>query len=375
MALKKGRDQAGLRDHEAALRAALADLPPVMVAAGECEYLRAHAVERLRAAWLERCPDGDVAILRGSGEAKPLSLADITRELSGGSLFAKDKLVVVRQAERALFPVSRAGDEAEAPTGKAGEREKAFVDRLEKPAPRLWLILETAQLQRNRVLGKRLAEFGTVIPCPQPTQRDIPEWLFGQAASLGARLDDAAADLLLRAHGTDLGVLAAELDKLALFAGEGTHIDADMVGQFLTGTIEFDVFSLTNAVEAHNARQAAYYARRVTMQGARDQKGKKEDGDRAAHRILFMVAGSVMTLLRARIAMAAGLSSGEFASTEKISPWRADKVYDACRAYELPQLRRMAAHAADQLRRAHDTGGDAALSLETTVIRFTNSLV
>ncbi len=373
---KKFKDSVGLRDHEAAVRQAVADLPPVTVVAGESEYLRAHAVETLRNAWLERFPGGDVSVLRGSGEAKPLTLPDITRELSGGSLFAADKLVIVRSAERALFPVSRAGDDADGEAkGRGGEREKAFAQRLENPSPRLWLLVETAQLQRNRVVGKRLAEFGFVVPCPQPTNRDIPDWLFSQARTLGVRLDDAAADLLVRAHGADLGVLAAELDKLALFAGEGAAIDAGMVGEFLTGTIEFDIFSLTNAVEAGNARAAAHFARRITMQGARDQKGKKEDGDRAAHRILFMVAGTVMTLLRARVAMAMGLSSSEFASAEKLSPWRAEKVYEAARGYALPQLRRMAAYSADQLRRSHDTGGDASLSLETAVVRFTNGLV
>ncbi|MCD8140423.1 MAG: hypothetical protein LUE17_11710, partial [Planctomycetaceae bacterium] len=127
---KKFKESVGLRDHEAAVRQAAADLPPVTVVAGESEYLRAHAVETLRDAWLERFPGGDVTVLRGSGEARPLTLPDITRELSGGSLFAADKLVVIRSAERALFPVSRAGDDGEG-GGKAGEREKSFMQRLE----------------------------------------------------------------------------------------------------------------------------------------------------------------------------------------------------------------------------------------------------
>ncbi|MDR1745267.1 MAG: hypothetical protein LBS30_05890, partial [Planctomycetota bacterium] len=104
MAARKAKEQAGLREHREALAAARIELPPLVAIAGENEFLRARAVEEFRAAWFERYPGGDAVILRGSGEARPASLADIARELAGGSLFAKEKLVIVRQGEKILFP-------------------------------------------------------------------------------------------------------------------------------------------------------------------------------------------------------------------------------------------------------------------------------
>ena len=378
MALKKGRDQASIREYRAALAQAIERMPRIVVATGECEFLRASALAKVRDAWLERFPDGDTVVVRGAGEAKPAGLSDITAELSGGSLFARDKLVMVRQAERILFPAGGKAAQAsgDAPAGAAGgDREKAFAARIAEPAERIWLVLETAQLPKNRVLGKALGGGGFVIPCPMPTQRDLPQFLSAKAEEAGKRIDPAAADLLIRAHGADLGVLAAEMDKLALFAAEGEDIDAAMAGEFLTGTIEFDIFNFTNAIEAKDRRQAVYYARRISSQGTRDQKGKKEDGDKSAHKIIFMLSSSLENLLRARTAQATGVDAETFAAAAKLSPWRADKLYAAARKFSLRELRLMVEHAAEHMRKSHDTGGDAALSLELMAVKFTGGFM
>lgn len=373
MAARKGA-QITLREHRDALAAACGSLARLVVVTGENEYLRARAAEEFRAAWFGRHPDGDAVLLRGTGEAKPVALPDITRELSGGSLFAKEKLVVVRQGERILFP-SAGREEAEpAEGGVKNDREKSFLEqteKLERADGTIWLLLETATLPKNRTLGKRLAERARVIPCPHPAPRDIPVFLQSRARDAERGIDNAAIDLLQKAHGTDLGLLASEMDKLILFAGDGADIDAGMVEKFLTGTIEFDIFGFTNAIEARDAEQAVLYARRITMQGARDQKGKREDGEKSAHRIMAMLAGTVQGLLRARVALARGLDADEFASGEKLAPWRAERVLAASRKFSLRELRQMAAFAADQIRRSHDTGGDVSLGLELMAVRFT----
>lgn len=373
MAAKRfgGGAQSSFRDFQAAMEAVARDLPFLAVAFGECDFLRGEAANRFRNAWLEKNPGGDIVTIRGLGEGRPVSLADVTGELAGASLFAKEKLIIVRQAERLLFPGLGKKDESAEPREGGGSREKGFVHCLDKPPRGIWLFLETSQLPKNRTLGKRLAAEAAVVPCPSPTQRDIPVWLSGRARDLGIRMDDAAMDLLMRAHGPEMGVLAGELDKLALFAGEGGTVDAAAVGEFLTGRIEFDIFGFTNAVEARDADRAVFFARRIALQGTRDQRGKKEDGEKSAHRVLSMLAGTVQSLLRANVARARRLDSAEFAAAEKLSPWRADKLYAAAAKFQLRELRTMARMAADQLRRVHDTGGDPLLALETMAVRFT----
>ncbi len=371
MALKKGREQATLKEYNAALERAAEAPPPLAVAAGECEFLRAHALSRLRDAWTARFPDGDAVTLRGAGEARQPGLSDLTAELSGGSLFARDKLVIVRQAERVLFP---AGGKSAGDAAAASAREKAFLDRIAHPSPRTWLVLETAQLPGNRTLGKAIAAGASVIPCPLPAQRELPAFLAARAGEAGRRIEPQAAELLIRAHGADPGALAREVDKLALFAPEGAAIDVPSVETFLTGTIEFDIFQFTNAVEAKDRREAVRYARRIAGQGTRDQKGRREDGGKSAHKVLFMLSSSAELLLRAGTARAAGRGAEDFSAAAGLSPWRGEKLYAAAAKFSLRELRRMVECAAEQMRRSHDTGGDAALSLELMAVRFTGGL-
>lgn len=381
MAAKRtGGERGGesLRDHRRALDEALAALPPLVVAYGDGDFLRAEAARLFRAAWLEKYPGGDMATLRGAGESRQAGLADLTGELSGGSLFSREKLIVVRQAERILFPqaarraAAEGEGEEEGESGSAGGREKLFLERLEKWPAAIWLFAESSQLPKNRILGKRLAAAACLIPCPRPNQRELPEWLAGRVAAMGKKVEDEALDLLIRAHGGELGVLAGELDKLALFAGANDMIDVGMAREFFAGTVEFDIFGLSNAVEARDRRQAVLYARRIALQGTRDQRGKREDGERSAHKAMSILAGSVQGMVRARIAMARRLEAAAFAAEEKLSPWRAARVMEAAGRFQLTELRRMLGDVAGQLRRMHDTGGDPLLALETMAVRLTS---
>ncbi|MCL2001522.1 MAG: hypothetical protein FWG74_08820, partial [Planctomycetes bacterium] len=283
----------------------------------------------------------------------------------------REKLVLVRQAERLLFPRASQDEEEPADAAAPGSRERVFLESVERKSASIWLVLESSQLLRNRILGKRLAASAFLIPCPVPTHFEIPGWLDERAAGLGKRLDTMAKELLVRAHGPDPGTLAGEIEKLALYANGNDDIDVGMVREFLTGSVEFAVFSLTNAIESRDREQAVFFARRIALQGMRDQRGRREDGERSAHRALAMLAGTVQGMLRAKVALARRLSAGDFAAEEALSHWRAGKLLEAAGRFSMPELRRMTGMAADQLRRVHDTGGDPLVALETMAVKFT----
>ncbi len=378
MAVRKfsGKAEASLSDHYAALATAVQEQPCLIVVYGPNDFLRLEAVQAFQQAWLDKKPNGDVAVFRASGEAKPLSYADILGEVSGNSLFASDKLLVIRQAERLLFPAAAAkqddaGKESAA-SKSAPQREQGFLNYIENPAPSSWLLVETAQLPQNRTLGKKIAAAFFPIPCPYAVARDLPGWLRDRAKADGKRLDPEAAELLLLAHGADLGALAAELEKLSLYVGDGQAIDAAAVRAFMTGSVEFDIFGLTNAVEERDPAKALGFARKITVLGSRDQKGKKEDGEKSAHKALAMLAGMVQNLLKARLARQAGKTGAELAAEEKLTVWRADRLMRSSANFTLRELRGMAGSAADHIKKAHDTGGDACLAVELLAVSLAN---
>lgn len=364
-----GRAEASLAEYRSSLGRACDELPGIVVVHGDNEFLRLEAVRELQRAWLEKHAGGDVVVLRGAGETKPLGYGDLTAELSGNSLFARDKLVVVRQAERLLFPAATAGGDAEG-GGSRQAREKRFVEFMENLSGSMTLLFECAQFPKNRTMAKALSAVAPLLPCPPLHPGETAAWLRGRAESLGKRLDPEAAELLMTAHGGDLGALASELDKLSLFVADAGDIDAAAVGEFMTGSVEFDIFGLTNAVEARNPASALSFARKIAVLGSRDQKGKKDDGERSAHRALSLLAGTAQNLLRAGAAGHEGMSAAAFAAADKLSPWRAERLLASARKFTLRELRFMAGLAADGVKRAHDTGGDAKFLLEWLAVRL-----
>lgn len=361
-----------LRDYRLALQKAETDFPRLVVAQGESEFLRSEASRRFREAWLAGHPDGSVIAIHGGDGNRAAGLGALCRELAGGSLFGNVKLVLARQAEKILFP----GGEAESRTEELDDNRRKgeegdFLERAENPSPCVWLFIETSTLPKNRILGKRLASAAHRIPCPLPNQSEIPEWLAERAKGLGKKIDPGAAEMLLQAHGSDLGILAVELEKLALFADDSSPINGNILEKFMTGSAAFDIFGFGNAVEAGDRLQAILLARRIGTQGARDRDGRREAGENTAHRVLSMLSSTLRLLLLAKTADIRRLGPGAFAAEEKLSPMRAKRLMETARRFEPSGLRRMLARAVEETRRVHDTGGDVLLSLETMAILLT----
>jgi DNA polymerase-3 subunit delta len=115
--------------------------------------------------------------------------------------------------------------ETEALTSSARSRDELMAV-LKKPPPGLALILQATIPERSRAKVykdiealARSFEFGAVSP------NDVPGWLIERSRERHhVELEEDAARALGAAVGTDLGVLAQELEKLSAFAGERARI-------------------------------------------------------------------------------------------------------------------------------------------------------
>lgn len=374
--MAKSKSAATLQEHAEALSRACRELPPVTVISGEDEFLRRRATERIVAALKKKHPGLDEVCFHGApSQNEPgASLAQTLPELASSSLFAAEKLVLLRQADRMLFPRKGAEEtEAEpAPAAKSGRGDtaaEALVAYLAAPAQGTWLLIECAKLNRQYSLGKALAGCPEV-PCPAPrSQGEVAAWLGREAKELGKRLDHGVADLLITAHGTGLGALRSELEKLAVYTGDDGEIALEDAKAFLSGSVEFDVFGLTNAVQARDMTEALKFARRINTHGLRSQDGKKTDAGGSAHMALSLLAGTVEGMLAARaLPPEEGDPKAALAAKLRIHPFRAELLLKAVRNYSIPDLRAAALRLAEETRRTHDTGADSALSLELAAL-------
>ncbi len=355
MAAKRRRGP-GYADYRSALAEALERLPSAIYIHGAEEHLRREAIERLVAALARARPGAERLTLHGPvrGGEGGVSLADLLAECRTSSLFASERIVVLRRGEGTLFPQGGAEE-------SAGE---SFSRLVENPGEDLHLLLECAGSHGQYALGKLLAKAAHGIPCPEIRRpEEAHSFLADLARRDGKSLPGEAAEMLIRAHGLALGTLAGELEKLIVYVGEEPAISIDDVETFLTGSIEFAVFGLTTAVEDGALPRALTFAGRILHIGTRDAQGRRSDADSSAHRALAMLSHTLENLLAARVAMAEGAEDEELASRLRISPFRARHLARAARRHPVAHLRQALGALASEIHATHDSGGDPARSL------------
>jgi DNA polymerase-3 subunit delta len=77
-------------------------------------------------------------------------------------------------------------------------------------------------------------------------ESEIPFWIKKRARIKGMEISDNAIDFLLGLHGPDLGLLAAEIEKISLLGKE--KVNTDDISEIVTGGRLYSIFDLTNAL-------------------------------------------------------------------------------------------------------------------------------
>ncbi|HEX7059613.1 MAG TPA: hypothetical protein VF176_07165 [Solirubrobacterales bacterium] len=108
---------------------------------------------------------------------------------------------------------------------------------------------------------------GEIYEFEAPTARNMPRALVAEAESRGFRLDLAAARILVERMGAMPVRLGRELDRLALWAGEGGEVTAADLDTMIADTSEAIVWSLADALQGHDAATALAIAERLIGQG------------------------------------------------------------------------------------------------------------
>jgi DNA polymerase-3 subunit delta len=208
---------------------------------GEQEYLKEEAVDALAAAHLEPdTKDFNFDQLRAA-ETPPETLAAI---VATPPMLAEWRVVVVRDVQ-AMASSSRA--------------RGALQKLLEHKIPGLLLVL-TAQVPPGRAqFYDTLKKQTTAVECAALSDADLVGWLIERSTRHNVQLEVTAARMLAGAIGSELGVLAQELNKLIEFVGERRSIGPDdikaVVGP-VQRIIRWDWFDLVSERRFAEARSA-----------------------------------------------------------------------------------------------------------------------
>ena len=233
--------------------------------------------------------------------------------------------------------------------GRGGDGEAEGVEKLETPAKgkakanrglpgdfaqvlgevpesTVLILVERGGVAKNSALFKAASRHGKVEEYIPPKGAALERWIASRASELGVKVAHAA-QVALAATLPDLQTLANELDKLALYVGEGGTIDERVLREMSFATKQDDVFELTNAV-----------ARRDTK-GALIQLQRLLDGGTAPEGILPVLAWQIRTLIQVRDMLDRRVPQNYMAQQAGLSEFVVSKTVGQARHFSMQKLR------------------------------------
>jgi DNA polymerase-3 subunit delta len=176
---------------------------------------------------------------------------------------------------------------------------------------------------------------GEALSFEAPRQRDLPSHLVREAKAAGFQLEPAAARLLVERMGTGPVRLANEVNRLALWAGEGRDVTLADLEAMVGDTSEAAAWSLSDALLERDAERAVALAERLLAQG------ENVTG------LTYAVASRLRSAHRAAVELEAGRSPKQVEASLSMHPYAAKQLVARAGGISLEQLREATVALAD----------------------------
>lgn len=193
--------------------------------------------------------------------------------------------------------------------------------------PDLTLVLICRDKAAAKLTKAVKAAAGEIHEFEAPKAREMPRVLVGEAQRLGFRLEPAAARLLVERIGANPVRLRNELERLALWAGEGGEVAAPDLEEMVADTSEAAVWSLSDALVEGDAAAALRIGERLIGQG------ENVTG------LIYSLASRLRGACAAAAQLAEGIPPKQVESSLKMHPYAAKQLVARLGNADLADLR------------------------------------
>lgn len=144
---------------------------------------------------------------------------------------------------------------------------EAVASALGALPPELTVVLIARGKAPAKLVKAVKAGNGEIHEFEAPKARDMPRLLVGEAKRLGFELEPAGARVLVDRMGANPVRLRNELERLALWAGEGGRVTAADLDAMVSDTSEAAVWALSDALLERDPAKAGRLAEQLISQG------------------------------------------------------------------------------------------------------------
>ena len=225
---------------------------PVYAVFGDDSYLIRESMATVARAVLPD-EDRDAGMSRFPGTTTPL--ATVLDEVCTLPFFSRRRLVVV--------------DEADPFVTKYRKDLEAYVAN---PSSSGTLLLQVKQWPATTKLAQLVEKAGLAINASAPRETELMSWLAQLArTSFNVQLSNDSARLLVELVGPEAGLLAAEVEKLAVYAGDSRRVERGDITKLVGGG---RVETIWKALDAATTGQGSAGAR-ASRQPARRRRATR----------------------------------------------------------------------------------------------------
>jgi len=252
---------------------------------------------------------------------------------------------------------------AEKKKEKSEQNLTSLETYLVSPAPYtiLVFIAPYEKLDERKKITKLLKKHSTVLEANKLKEHDIITWVKQRVNQAGVKIEDRAVTKVIELAGTNLFMLAGEIDKLALYALDSSVITEEMVNKLTTRSIEQNVFDLIDRA-VHNKIDEAlrlYY----------DLLKQKEE----PLKILALLAGQFRLIYQVKNLSSKGYGQQQIASQLKVHPFRVKLASKHAQVFSNGQLSTIMLRLADSDLEMKSSGFKKEMSIELFLTKLQTS--
>lgn len=199
------------------------------------------------------------------GQLDPLNITVYAPDLAGVRQLIEDLFSLSLFSGKTLFHIP---DCEKLPKEAQGLLEKK-LSALSSATP---LVLSGESLVRQGAFFKAIEKQGVILDSgeekPWEKERSLAEWVVERARREGYSIDSSAVNALARGVQGNLGLLAAEWEKLKTFAGESSVLSHKDVQAICHLTLQDSNWALGEAILAQDSKTALEIAERMIEKGS-----------------------------------------------------------------------------------------------------------
>ena len=219
-------------------------IAPLYVLYGSESYFMQNIQQQLRKYVLE---DERDAISTYDLEETPIE--DIITDAETYPMFSSKKLII---ATNATFLTAQ-----RQPASAVDHDVDRLVQYLSQPVDYSVIVLTTKSdtLDNRKKITKNLKKQATVIPCTSIRANELRKWVKQVATDLHVHIDPAAYEVFEREETVQLYQLQNELQKLALYVGDGGTITREIAESLVSASTTSSSLRLVDAVIEKNVKE------------------------------------------------------------------------------------------------------------------------